>query len=52
MDKIIKLSLSDIQYYQNDDSVEFAIARLAVLSTKRNSHKINITTDILKRDSV
>ena len=52
MDNTVKFALSDIQYYQNDDSVEFAIARLAVLSTKQNSHRLNITKEILKRDGV
>ena len=50
MDNTVKFALSDIQYYQNDDSVEFAIARLAVLSTKQNSHRLNITKEMLKRD--
>lgn len=47
---IKKLSINDIQSVSTEDSVEFAIARIAVLSTKRNSHNINITKEILKRD--
>lgn len=43
-------SIDDIQYVSTDDSVEFAVAKIAVLSTKQNSHKVNITKDILKRD--
>ena len=43
-------SIDDIQYVATDDSVEFAIAKIAVLSTKPNSHNVNITKDILKRD--
>ena len=43
-------SIDDIQYVATDDSVEFAVAKIAVLSTKPNAHKVNITKDILKRD--
>ena len=34
-------SVSDIQTVATEDSVEFAIAKIAVLSTKPNSHKVN-----------
>ena len=50
MDNKIYFSVDDIQEVATEDSVEFAIARIAVLSTKENSHKINITKEILKRD--
>ena len=50
MDNKIYFSIDDIQEVATDDSVEFAIARIAVLSTKQNSHKVNITKEILKRD--
>ena len=43
-------SVGDIEYVATDDSVEFAMAKIAVLSTKQNSHKVNITREILKRD--
>lgn len=46
----IYFSIDDIQEVATEDSVEFAIARIAVLSTKENSHKINITKEILERD--
>ena len=46
----IYFSVDDIQEVATEDSVEFAIARIAVLSTKQNSHKINITKEILERD--
>ena len=46
----IYFSIDDIQEVATDESVEFAIARIAVLSTKRNSHKVNITKEILERD--
>ena len=50
MDNKIYFSIDDIQEVATEDSVEFAIARIAVLSTKQNSHKINITKEILERD--
>ena len=50
MDNKIYFSIDDIQEVATEDSVEFAIARIAVLSTKENSHKINITKEILERD--
>ena len=50
MDNKIYFSVDDIQEVATEDSVEFAIARIAVLSTKQNSHKVNITKEILKRD--
>lgn len=43
-------SINEIQNISTDDSDEFAIARISVLSTKRNSHKVNITKDILTKD--
>ena len=46
----IYFSVDDIQEVATEDSVEFAIARIAVLSTKKNSHNINITKEILERD--
>ena len=50
MDNKIYFSIDDIQEVATEDSVEFAIARIAVLSTKENSHKVNITKEILERD--
>ena len=50
MDNKIYFSIDDIQEVATEDSVEFAIARIAVLSTKQNSHKVNITREILERD--
>ena len=50
MDKKIYFSIDDIQEVATEDSVEFAIARIAVLSTKENSHRVNITKEILERD--
>ena len=50
MDRKIYFSIDDIQEVATEDSVEFAIARIAVLSTKPNSHKINITKEVLERD--
>lgn len=48
--KTIQFSIDDIQSVATEDSMEFAIARIAALSTKPNSHKINITKEILERD--
>ena len=45
-------SIDDIQEVATEDSVEFAVARIAVLSTKKNSHNVNITKEILKRDGL
>ena len=50
MENKYTFSVNDIQDVTTDDSAEFAIARIAVLSTKRNSHKVNITKDILMKD--
>ena len=50
MDNKIYFSIDDIQEVATEDSVEFAIARIAVLSTKENSHRVNITKEILERD--
>ena len=50
MDRKLYFSIDDIQEVATEDSVEFAIARIAVLSTKQNSHKVNITREILERD--
>lgn len=48
--KTIQFSIDDIQLVATEESVEFAIAKIAVLSTKPNSHKINITKEMLERD--
>ena len=50
MDNKQYFSVGDIEYVATDDSVEFAMAKIAVLSTKQNSHKVNITREILERD--
>lgn len=50
MDELKKFSIDDIREVATEDSVEFAIARIAVLSTRPNTHKINITEEILRRD--
>lgn len=50
MDNKYYFSIDDIQEVATEDSIEFAIAKIAVLSTKQNSHKVNITEEILRRD--
>ena len=47
--KTYTLAVSDINEVSTDFSDEFAIARINVLSTKPNSHKINITDEVLRR---
>ena len=51
MAKKINFSVHDILEVATENSDEFAIARLGVLSTDKNSHKINITEEILRRDA-
>lgn len=47
-----QFSIHEINEVATENSKEFAIARIAVLSTRPNSHKINITEEILKRDGL
>lgn len=49
-DNIKEFSIDDIREVTTEKSVEFAVAKIAVLSTRPNSHGINITEEILKRD--
>ena len=48
MTNTYKLSVDDIKRVSTDYSNEFALAKIAVLSTKPNSHKIPITDKILR----
>jgi hypothetical protein len=50
MDNLKEFSINDIQRVATENSKEFAIARIAVLSTEPNSHGIIITEEILRRD--
>lgn len=50
MNNLKEFSVHDIQRVATEDSKEFAIARIAVLSTEDNSHGIIITEEILRRD--
>ncbi len=43
-------SIYDLQTVATEESADLAIAKVAVLSTAPNSHKINITEEILRRD--
>lgn len=49
MTNVYKLSVDDIKRVSTDYSKEFALARIAVLSTKPNSHKIPITDELLRK---
>lgn len=51
-ENVKQFSIDDIQEVATDESVEFAIARIAALSTRPNSHKVNITEEILRRDGI
>lgn len=52
MDNIKTFSLSDVDVASviTEDSIDYAIAKIAVLSDGKNSHKVNITKEILMRD--
>ena len=47
-DEVRKFSTDDIQEVATENSVEFAIAKIAVLSTRPNSHKMKITEEVLR----
>lgn len=47
-----QLSIQAISEVATENSKEFAIARIAVLSTRPNSHRIIITDEILRRDGL
>lgn len=49
-ENVKQFSIDNIREVATDESVEFAIARIAVLSTRPNSHGVNITEEILRRD--
>ena len=51
MGEKIKFAVEDIEKYIDDVNPELAIAKIKFLSTRPNSHQINITDDILKRDA-
>ena len=45
------MSLEDFSNYVEDENPELAIARCCFLSTRPNSHKLNITEEMLRRDA-
>ena len=47
----VKMSLEDFSNYVEDENPELAIARCCFLSTRPNSHKLNITEEMLRRDA-
>ena len=51
MNETIKFGLEDIKNYVNDDDAELSIMKVNFLSTRENTHKINITEEILRRDA-
>ena len=50
MSEVKQFSINDIQEVSTPDSDEFFYAKICVLSTRPNTHKILITKDILERD--
>lgn len=51
LDNKVLFAIEDIQKYVDDDDPELAIAHVCFLSTAPNSHKINITEEMLRRDA-
>jgi hypothetical protein len=49
MEKNIKLSLEDYPKFVNDDDPELAIAKALFLSTRPNSHKFNLSEEVLRK---
>lgn len=47
-----QFSINEVNEVATENSKEFAIARIAVLSTRPNSHRIKITDEILRRDGL
>ena len=52
MNELKQLSISDIHEVSTENSEEFCYAKICVLSTKPNSHKVLITDEILRRDGI
>lgn len=51
MENKVKFEISEINNFIEDEDPELALAEIKFLSTSTNSHKINITEDILRRDA-
>lgn len=49
MEENIKLSLEDYPKFVNDDDPELAIAKALFLSTRPNSHKFNLSEEVLRK---
>lgn len=52
MNELKQFSISDIHEVSTENSEEFCYAKICVLSTKPNSHKVLITDEILRRDGI
>lgn len=48
---IIRLSIDQISKFVNDTNTDLAIGRLMFLSTRPNTHKLNISDDVLRKYS-
>ena len=49
LEENIKLSLEDYPKFVNDDDPELAIAKALFLSTRPNSHKFNLSEEVLRK---
>ena len=49
--KLFKFSLDDIELFEDDENIDFAVVKLWFLSDGTNSHKNPISTEVLKRDA-
>jgi len=50
-EELKKFSVDNIQMFQNDDDVDFALAEVWSLADGNNSHKNPISLEVLKRDA-
>lgn len=49
--KNLKFSIDDIELYRDDESVDFAIAKIMFLAVGNNSHHDPISEEVLRRDA-
>lgn len=50
-EELKKFSIDDIQLFEDDEDVDFALAEIYALSEGNNSHKNPISLEVLKRDA-
>lgn len=49
MEKVLKFAIEDISKFIDDEDTDLAIADVGFLSTRKNSHNINITEPLLRK---